>query len=61
MAESPIHLRVPAETKARWVRASRQRGKRLSTYITEAVEARIRAEAAQAEQEDTNAAHNDPV
>lgn len=33
-----IHLRVPAATKGRWVRASRAAGRRLTDYITEAVE-----------------------
>ncbi|WP_288076579.1 hypothetical protein [Pseudomonas sp.] len=35
----PIHLRVPAATKGRWVRASRAAGMRLTDYITSAVEA----------------------
>ena len=39
MTESLIHLRVPAATKARWVRASRAAGMRLTDYITTAVEA----------------------
>lgn len=34
-----IHLRVPAATKGRWVRASRAADQRLSDYITCAVEA----------------------
>ena len=39
MTESLIHLRVPAATKDRWVRASRAAGVRLTDYITGAVEA----------------------
>lgn len=34
-----IHLRVPAATKGRWVRASRAAGQKLADYITTAVEA----------------------
>lgn len=39
MNESLIHLRVPAATKGRWIRASRAAGQRLSDYIIDAVEA----------------------
>lgn len=39
VTDSLIHLRVPAATKARWVRASRAAGMRLTDYITRAVEA----------------------
>lgn len=39
MNDSLIHLRVPAATKGRWVRASRAAGQRLTDYITCAVEA----------------------
>lgn len=39
MTEAIIHLRIPAATKGRWVRASRAAGQRLSDYITSAVEA----------------------
>lgn len=39
MTDSLIHLRVPAVTKGRWVRASRAAGQRLTDYITAAVEA----------------------
>ena len=39
MTDSLIHLRVPAATKRRWVRASRAAGLRLTDYITTAVEA----------------------
>lgn len=38
MKESYIHMRVPATTKARWVRQSRNEGKRLTDWITEKVE-----------------------
>jgi hypothetical protein len=41
MTESLIHLRVPAATKGRWVRASRAAGMRLTDYITSAVEAKM--------------------
>ena len=34
-----IYLRVPAATKGRWVRESRQAGLRLTDWITRAVEA----------------------
>lgn len=37
-----IHLRVPAETKARWVRESRAEGKRLTDWIIEKVEANMK-------------------
>lgn len=39
MTDTVIHLRVPAATKSRWVRASRAAGQRLTDYITRAVEA----------------------
>ena len=39
MTEAIIHLRLPAATKGRWVRASRAAGQRLTDYITSAVEA----------------------
>lgn len=38
MTDALIHLRVPAATKARWVRQSRSEGKRLTDWITEKVE-----------------------
>lgn len=41
MTDSLIHLRVPAATKGRWVRASRAAGLRLTDYITCAVEAKM--------------------
>lgn len=36
-----VHLRVPAATKAAWVRASRAAGMRLTNWIVSAVEARM--------------------
>lgn len=36
-----IHLRVPAATKGRWVRASRAAGMRLTDWIVQAVEAHM--------------------
>lgn len=42
MTDSLIHLRVPAATKGRWVRASRAAGMRLTDWITAAVEAHMR-------------------
>jgi len=36
--DSLIHLRVPAATKGRWVRASRAAGMRLTDWIVNAVE-----------------------
>ena len=41
--EAQIHLRVPAETKGRWVRQSRQEGKKLTDWIVEKVEANSKA------------------
>jgi len=41
MTDSYIHLRVPAATKGRWIRASRAKGQKLTDYITHAVEARV--------------------
>jgi len=41
MADATIHLRVPATTKARWVRQSRAEGKRLTDWIIERVEGNI--------------------
>ena len=37
--EALIHLRVPAATKARWVRESRAAGMRLTDWIVSKVEA----------------------
>lgn len=42
-----IHLRVPAATKGRWVRASRAAGMRLTDWITAAVEAHIQKQLTQ--------------
>ena len=39
MQEALIHLRVPAELKARWVRQSRAAGMRLTDWIVQRVEA----------------------
>ena len=38
--EALIHLRIPAATKARWVRESRAAGMRLTDWIIQRVEAR---------------------
>lgn len=40
MEPIPIHLRVPAEKKAEWVRQSRQEGKKLTDWIIERIEAK---------------------
>ena len=37
-SDSLIHLRVPAATKARWVRKSRAAGMRLTDWITSRIE-----------------------
>lgn len=39
MSDSIVHLRVPAATKARWVRESRAAGMRLTDWIVKRVEA----------------------
>lgn len=39
MSDAVVHLRVPAATKARWVRESRAAGMRLTDWITTRVEA----------------------
>lgn len=39
MSDALIHLRVPAATKARWVRESRAAGMRLTDWIVSKVEA----------------------
>lgn len=39
--DSLIHLRVPAATKCRWVRASRAAGMRLTDWIVDAVKAHM--------------------
>ena len=38
MTDALIHLRVPAELKARWVRESRAAGMRLTDWIVRRVE-----------------------
>ena len=38
MTESTVHLRIPAALKARWVRASRAAGQRLTDWIVARVE-----------------------
>lgn len=40
MTDAYIHLRVPAGTKARWVRESREQGLRLTDWITRRVDTR---------------------
>lgn len=49
MSDALIHLRVPAATKARWVRESRAAGMRLTDWIVEAVEMQRPTGEAQAE------------
>ena len=44
--DSLIHLRVPAATKGRWVRASRASGMRLTDWIVDAVEAHMQQQQA---------------
>ena len=39
MPEALVHLRIPAELKARWVRESRAAGMRLTDWIVQRVEA----------------------
>lgn len=39
MTDALIHMRVPAATKARWVRESRAAGMRLTDWIVQRVEA----------------------
>lgn len=41
MTDATIHLRVPAATKARWVRQSRAAGMRLTDWIVQRVEAPV--------------------
>lgn len=40
-SDASIHLRIPAATKGRWIRASRAAGMRLTDWITQAVEAQM--------------------
>lgn len=51
MTDAIINLRVPAEMKARWVRMSRASGKRLTDWITDQIESRMRYAAANLEPE----------
>lgn len=46
MDSALIHLRVPAATKGRWVRASRAAGMRLTDWIENAVEAHMQQQLA---------------
>tara|TARA_Y100001972_G_scaffold82164_1_gene99982 strand:- start:16104 stop:16538 length:435 start_codon:yes stop_codon:yes gene_type:complete len=46
MTDAIIHLRVPATTKGRWVRASRAAGMRLTDWIVDAVEAHMQQQVA---------------
>lgn len=46
MDSALIHLRVPAATKGRWVRASRAAGMRLTDWIINAVEAHMQQQMA---------------
>ncbi len=48
MSEVPIHLRVPAAIKGRWVQASRAARMRLTDWITVAVEAYMSQQLARA-------------
>lgn len=41
MIDALIHLRVPAELKALWVRESRAAGMRLTDWIVKRVERRL--------------------
>lgn len=41
MTDATIHLRVPAATKGRWIRASRAAGMRLTDWIVDAVEGKL--------------------
>ena len=38
MSDAIIHLRIPAATKARWVRQSQAEGKKLSDWVREKVD-----------------------
>lgn len=46
MSDAIIHLRMPAATKGRWIRASRAAGMRLSDWIIQAVEERMKQQLA---------------
>jgi len=47
VTDAIIHLRVPAATKGRWVRASRAASMRLTDYIVQAVEDHMSQQVAQ--------------
>lgn len=58
-----IHLRVPAATKGRWIKASRNRGQRLTDWVVEAVEDSLERQSADIEPDPPtpdNAPHDDP-
>lgn len=42
--DAVVHLRVPAEVKARWVRMSRADGQRLGEWLVERIERALRQE-----------------
>ncbi len=46
MTKAIIHLRVPADTKGRWISASRAAGMRLTDWIVDAVEAHMQQQMA---------------
>jgi len=43
MTDATVHLRVPAELKARWVRESRDAGMRLTDWILQRVEVPVKS------------------
>lgn len=47
MKEAYIHLRVPAATKASWVRQSRSEGKKLTDWVVERIEGTMKKNAEQ--------------
>jgi len=49
MDEAYVHLRVPKELKAKWVRQSRAEGMRLSDWIVERIEQKVCAGAREVE------------
>lgn len=42
MTEATISIRVPAEMKARWVKMSRSKGKRLTEWVVDQIEPGLR-------------------
>ncbi len=48
MTDHYVHLRIPADLKGRWVRASRAAGTRLTDWIVNAVEAHMQSKIATA-------------